>query len=152
MSRDALVKLLEPAIERLGYELVDIELKLGGRDGMLRVYLDKVDGIDIEDCETVSHQVSAILDVEDALSGHYTLEVSSPGLDRTLTKPAHFERFMGEDVRVKLRFPLEGRRNFKGALKSADEKQIEIEVDGQSHSLPLTMIESARLVPQLQSR
>lgn len=147
-----MVKLLEPAIERLGYELVDIELKLGGRDGMLRVYLDKVDGIDIEDCETVSHQVSAILDVEDALSGHYTLEVSSPGLDRTLTKPAHFERFMGEDVRVKLRFPLEGRRNFKGALKSADEKQIEIEVDGQSHSLPLTMIESARLVPQLQSR
>ena len=147
-----MVKLLEPAIERLGYELVDIELKLGGRDGMLRVYLDKVDGIDIEDCETVSHQVSAILDVEDALSGHYTLEVSSPGLDRTLTKPAHFERFMGEDVRVKLRFPLEGRRNFKGALKSADEKQIEIEVDGQSHSLPLTMSESARLVPQLQSR
>ena len=152
MSRDALVKLLEPAIERLGYELVDIELKLGGRDGMLRVYLDKADGVDIEDCETVSHQVSAILDVEDPLSGHYTLEVSSPGLDRTLTKPAHFERFMGEDVRVKLRFPLEGRRNFKGALKSADEKQIEIEVDGQSHSLPLTMIESARLVPQLQSR
>ena len=152
MSRDALVKLLEPAIERLGYELVDIELKLGGRDGMLRVYLDKADGIDIEDCETVSHQVSAILDVEDPLSGHYTLEVSSPGLDRTLTKPAHFERFMGEDVRVKLRFPLEGRRNFKGALKSADEKQIEIEVDGQSHSLPLTTIESARLVPQLQSR
>lgn len=152
MSRDALVKLLEPAIERLGYELVDIELKLGGRDGMLRVYLDKADGVDIEDCETVSHQVSAILDVEDPLSGHYTLEVSSPGLDRTLTKPAHFERFMGEDVRVKLRFPLEGRRNFKGALKSADEKQIEIEVDGQSHSLPLTTIESARLVPQLQSR
>ena len=152
MSRDALVKLLEPTIERLGYELVDIELKLGGRDGMLRVYLDKADGIDIEDCETVSHQVSAILDVEDPLSGHYTLEVSSPGLDRTLTKPAHFERFMGEDVRVKLRFPLEGRRNFKGALKSADEKQIEIEVDGQSHSLPLTTIESARLVPQLQSR
>lgn len=147
-----MVKLLEPAIERLGYELVDIELKLGGRDGMLRVYLDKADGVDIEDCETVSHQVSAILDVEDPLSGHYTLEVSSPGLDRTLTKPAHFERFMGEDVRVKLRFPLEGRRNFKGALKSADEKQIEIEVDGQSHSLPLTMIESARLVPQLQSR
>lgn len=147
-----MVKLLEPAIERLGYELVDIELKLGGRDGMLRVYLDKADGVDIEDCETVSHQVSAILDVEDPLSGHYTLEVSSPGLDRTLTKPAHFERFMGEDVRVKLRFPLEGRRNFKGALKSADEKQIEIEVDGQSHSLPLTTIESARLVPQLQSR
>lgn len=152
MSRNALVKLLEPAIERLGYELFDLELKLGGRDGMLRVYIDKAEGIDIEDCEAISHQVSALLDVEDPLSGHYTLEVSSPGLDRTLTKPAHFERFMGEDVRVKLRFPLEGRRNFKGALKSADEEHIEIEVDGQSHSLPLTTIESARLVPQLQSR
>ena len=115
----------------------------------MRIYIDKADGIDVEDCEAVSRQVSAILDVEDPLPGHYTLEVSSPGLDRTLTKPAHFERFMGEDVRVKLRFPLDGRRNFKGALKSVDEDNIEVEVDGESHSLPLATIESARLVPQL---
>ena len=149
MSRDALISLLEPTIERLGYELADLELKLGGPDGLVRIYIDKADGIDIEDCEVVSRQVSAILDVEDPLPGNYTLEVSSPGLDRTLTKPAHFERFMGEDVRVKLRFPLDGRRNFKGALKSVDEDNIEVEVDGESHSLPLATIESARLVPQL---
>ena len=147
MSRDSLISLLEPTIERLGYELADLELKIGGRDGLVRVYIDKADGIDIEDCEAVSRQVSAILDVEDPLPGHYTLEVSSPGLDRTLTKPAHFQRFMGEDVRVKLRFPLAGRRNFKGALKSADDENIEVEVDGELHSLPLATIESARLVP-----
>ncbi len=149
MSKDSLIRLLEPTIERLGYELTDLELKLGGRDGLVRIFIDKDGGIDVDDCEAVSHQVSAILDVEDPIPSHYTLEVSSPGLDRTLTKPAHFQRFMGEDVRVKLRFPLDGRRNFKGALKSADDENIEVEVDGESHSLPLSTIESARLVPQL---
>ncbi len=149
MSKDSLSRLLEPTIERLGYELTDLELKLGGRDGLVRIFIDKDGGIDVDDCEAVSHQVSAILDVEDPIPSHYTLEVSSPGLDRTLTKPAHFQRFMGEDVRVKLRFPLDGRRNFKGALKSADDENIEVEVDGESHSLPLSTIESARLVPQL---
>ncbi len=149
MSREGLIKLLEPAIERMGFELADLELKLGGQDGLLRIFIDKDDGIDVEDCESVSRQVSAILDVEDPLPGNYTLEVSSPGLDRTLTKPAHFQRFMGEDVRVKLRFPLEGRRNFRGALKSANDENIEVEVDGESHSLSLATIESARLVPSL---
>lgn len=149
MTKDELTALIEPAIESLGYELSDIDVKLGGKDGFLRIYIDRPEGIVIEDCESVSRQVSAILDVEDPLPGHYVLEVSSPGLDRTLTKPAHFQRFMGEDVRVKLRFPLDGRRNFRGALRSADEEKIEVEVDGESHSLPLATIESARLVPTL---
>ncbi len=149
MSRDELVKLLEPAIERLGYELADLELRTGSGDGIVRVFIDKADGIGIEDCEIVSRQVSAILDVEDPIPGNYSLEVSSPGLDRTLTKPAHFQRFMGQDVRVKLRFPLSGRRNYRGALKSADDEKIEVEVDGESHSLPIATIESARLVPSL---
>lgn len=149
MSRDELIKLLEPLIERLGYELTDLELKTGGADGILRIFIDKADGIDIEDCEKVSRQVSAILDVEDPVQGNYALEVSSPGLDRTLTKPAHFKQFMGQDVRVKLRFPLSGRRNYRGSLKSADEEKIEVEVDGESHSLPIATIESARLIPTL---
>ena len=144
-----LTKLIEPTIEQLGYELSDLEVKTGGRDGVIRVFIDKADGVDMTDCETVSRQVSAILDVEDPLPGNYTLEVSSPGLDRTLTKPAHFQRFMGEDIRVKLRFPLEGRRNFRGALKSVNEENIEVEVDGESHSLSLATIESARLVPSV---
>ena len=149
MSKLELMRLLEPTIERMGYELTDLELRLGGRSGLVCVYIDQDEGIDIDDCEAVSRQVSAILDVEDPLPGHYTLEVSSPGLDRTLTKPAHFQRFMGEDVRVKLRFPLAGRRNFRGALTSADEENIEVEVDGESHKLPIATIESARLVPSL---
>ncbi len=144
-----LANLIEPTIEQLGYELSDLELKLGGRDGIVRVFIDKPDGVDLADCEIVSRQLSAILDVEDPLPGHYRLEVSSPGLDRKLTKPAHFQRFTGETVRVKLRFPVDGRRNFRGALRAADDEKIEVEVDGESHSLRIATIESARLVPSL---
>jgi ribosome maturation factor RimP len=147
MSRDKLIKLVEPLVEQLGFELADLELRTGGRDGILRIFIDKADGIGIEDCEEVSRRVSAIFDVEDPVQSDYTLEVSSPGLDRTLTKLAHFQRFMGQDVKVKLRFPLEGRRNYRGALKAADEDKIEVEVDGESLSLPLATIESARLIP-----
>ena len=144
-----LEKLIEPTIEQLGYELSDLELKLDGRDGIVRVFIDKPEGVDLSDCEIVSRQLSAILDVEDPLPGNYRLEVSSPGLDRTLTKPEHFQRFTGEAVRVKLRFPVAGRRNFRGTLRSADDEQIEVEVDGESHSLQIATIESARLIPSL---
>ncbi len=142
-----LANLIEPTIEQLGYELSDLELKLGGRDGIVRVFIDKPDGVDLSDCEIVSRQLSAILDVEDPLPGHYRLEVSSPGLDRKLTKPAHFQRFTGETIRVKLRFPVSGRRNFRGTLRAADDEKIEIEVDGEPHSLQIATIESARLIP-----
>ncbi len=149
MTSEELIRLLEPHIERLGYEVTDLELKLGGRDGVLRVFIDKPGGVGLDDCESVSHQISALLDVEDPIPGHYVLEVSSPGLDRRLTKVEHFRRYTGEDVRIKLRFPVEGRRNFRGALKAVDEESIEVEVDGQSHRLPIATIASARLVPSL---
>ena len=149
MTAEELKRLLEPAIERLGYELADLELKLGGRDGVVRVFIDRPEGIGLDDCEVVSRQVSSLLDVEDPLPGHYVLEVSSPGLDRRLTKPEHFRRFTGEDVRVKLRFPLDGRRNFRGELKAANDENIEVVVDGETHRLPIATIESARLVPSL---
>jgi ribosome maturation factor RimP len=142
-----LANLIEPTVVNLGYELSDLELKLGGRDGIVRVFIDKPEGVDLTDCEIVSKQLSAVLDVEDPLPGHYTLEVSSPGLDRKLTKPEHFQRFLGELVRVKLRFPLAGRRNFRGTLRAADEKKIEVEVDGEAYSLEIAAIESARLIP-----
>ncbi len=142
-----LEKLIEPAVEQLGYELSDLELMIGGRVGIVRVFIDKPDGVDLSDCEIVSRQLSAVLDVENPLPGNYRLEVSSPGLDRKLTKPEHFQRFLGEPVRVKLRFAVDGRRNFRGALRAADEEQIEVEVDGESHSLDIAMIESARLIP-----
>jgi len=149
VTADELRRVLEPSIEQLGYELSDIEVRLGGKDGVVRVFIDRPQGIGLEDCEAVSRQVSAVLDVEDPLPGQYVLEVSSPGLDRKLTKVEHFQRFTGEDVRVKLRVPIAGRRNFRGALRAADKETIEIEVDGERHSLPLAAIESARLVPSM---
>ena len=149
VTGEELTKLLEPAIEQLGFELSDLEVKLGGRDGLIRLFIDKADGVGLEDCETVSRQVSALLDVEDPVPGHYVLEVSSPGLDRRLTKLEHFQRFIGEDIQVKLRFPIAGRRNFRGALRAADGKNIDVEVDGESHRLSIATIQSARLIPTL---
>ena len=150
MTGDELAKLLEPTVERLGYELVDLEVRLGGKGGLVRVFIDKSEGIDLEDCETVSRAVSALLDVEDPVPGNYNLEVSSPGLDRRLTKVEHFQRFAGETVKVQMRLPIEGRRRFRGTLVSSDDENIVVDVDGESHSLPLKMIDTARLVPAVE--
>jgi ribosome maturation factor RimP len=147
MTSDELLKLLEPAVERLGYELADLEVRLGNKGGVVRVFIDKPEGIDLDDCEKVSLAVSALLDVEDPVPGNYNLEVSSPGLDRKLTKVEHFQRFEGETVKVQMRFPVEGRRRFRGTLVSSDDENIVVEVDGESHSLPLKTIDTARLVP-----
>ena len=141
--------MLEPTVERLGYELADLEVRLGSKGGMVRIFIDKPEGIDLEDCERVSLAVSALLDVEDPVPGNYNLEVSSPGLDRKLTKVEHFQRFEGETVNVKMRFPIEGRRRFRGTLVSSDDENIVVEVDGESHSLPLKTIDTARLVPEV---
>ncbi len=149
MTSEELKDLLEPSVEALGYELIELELRTGGRNGLMRLFIDAPEGIGLDDCESVSRQVSTVLDVEDPIPGNYTLEVSSPGLDRALTKPAHFQRFTGEDVRIKLRAPVDGRRNFRGALRAADEDSIEVEVDGQSHTLAIAAIASARLVPAI---
>ena len=147
MTGDEMLKLLEPAVERLGYELADLEVRLGGKGGLIRVFIDKPEGIDLDDCEKVSLAVSALLDVEDPVPGNYNLEVSSPGLDRKLTKVEHFQRFAGETVKVQMRFPIEGRRRFRGILVSSDEENIVVQVDGESLSLPLKTIDTARLVP-----
>ena len=150
MTGSELAKLLEPTVTRLGYELVDLEVRLGGSGGMVRLFIDKPEGIDLEDCEKVSMAVSALLDVEDPVPGNYNLEVSSPGLDRKLTKVEHFQRFAGETVKVQMRFPIEGRRRFRGTLVSSDDENIVVEVDGESFSLPLKTIDTARLVPVIE--
>lgn len=147
MTSDELAKLLEPAIVRLGYELWNLELKVGGKHGVLRLFIDKADGVGLDDCEKVSLAVSALLDVEDPLPNHYDLEVSSPGLDRRLVKVEHFQRFTGETLKVQMRFPIEGRRRFRGTLVSSDDENIVVEVDGESHTLPVATIDTARLVP-----
>jgi len=131
----------------MGYELIDLELQLGGKSGAVRLFIDHPEGIGLDDCEKVSRVISALLDVEDPLPGHYNLEVSSPGLDRKLTKIEHFQRFAGEIVKVKTRFPVGGRKRFRGTLLSSDDETIVVEVDGESHTLPMATIDSARLVP-----
>lgn len=146
MTGDELGQLLEPAIERLGYELSDLEVKLGGKNGVVRVFIDRPDGIGLDDCEKVSRAISALLDVEDPLPGQYALEVSSPGLDRKLTKFSHFQRFTGEIVKVKMRFPVAGRKRFRGTLMSSNDEKIVLEVDGESHTLSIATIDTARLV------
>ena len=122
-------------------------MRLGGKSGLVRLFIDKPGGIGLADCENVSRAVSALLDVEDPVPGNYDLEVSSPGFDRKLTKVEHFQRFIGEIVKVKLRIPMAGRRRFRGRLLSADDERIVLEVDGESHSLALATIDTARLVP-----
>jgi ribosome maturation factor RimP len=158
--RDTLMRLLEPPIEALGFELLEIEFAQAGRGGTLRIYIDRgaggdrgqdspsQGGISVDDCAAVSHAVSEILDAEDPIKGHYTLEVSSPGVDRVLRKRAHFERFVSERVFVELKLPIEGRRRFAGTLKSVLGEAIVVEVDGRAHELPLERIQKARLRPE----
>ena len=149
ISGDELKQLLEPGIERLGYEVSDLEVQLSGKSGVVRIFIDHPDGISLHDCEKVSQAGSARFDVEDPLQAHYNLEVSSPGLDRKLTKVEHFQRFKGETLKVQLRFPIAGRKRFRGRLLSSNDENIVVEVDGEPHTLPLATIDTARLVPEV---
>ena len=151
--RDALLRLLEPPVEALGFELVDVEFAAQGRGGVLRIFIDRRAGgdgagITVDDCALVSHEVSRVLETEVPIKGDYTLEVSSPGFDRILRKPAHFARFIGERVAAELKLPQDGRLRFVGVLKSLGEGRIEVEVDGRLYSLPLERIQKARLRPE----
>jgi ribosome maturation factor RimP len=149
--REALMRLLEPPIEALGYELIDLEFAREGRGGVLRIYIDRRAGavdVTVDDCASVSHAVSQVLETHDPIKGPYTLEVSSPGFDRILRTRAHFERFVGERVFAELKLPIDGRRRFMGTLKSVSNDTIVVEVDGQAHSLPLDRIQKARLRPE----
>jgi ribosome maturation factor RimP len=143
----ALQELLGPAVGAMGYELLGVQCLKQRRGMLVRVYIDHEDGITLDDCERVSHQVSGILDVEDPIRGEYTLEVSSPGFDRPLFTPEHFTRFMGRRVRVQLYRPLAGRRRFSGILQGFEAGQVLLVEEGALHTLPFDQIEKARLVP-----
>ncbi len=143
-----LTELLQPVVEELGYSLWEIECSPGRGSGLVRLYLDAEAGITVEDCARVSRAVSDVLDAEDPIPGEYTLEVSSPGLERPLRTAEHFGRFVGETVFVELAQPQDGRRRFLGLLAAADATTIEVEVDGQRHVLPVSGIRRAHLAPQ----
>ena len=146
-------RLLEPGVNALGFELVDVEVSGSGHHALLRVYIDSPEGVDVDDCARVSRQLSALLDVEDPLPGEYTLEVSSPGLDRPLVTLEHFRRFAGETIKVKLARPLGGRRKITGRLLEVADDHVVVEAEGaggapERFTLAYAEIERARLVPK----
>ena len=143
-----LTEMLTPSVEDLGYELVGIEYIRAGKHSTLRVYIDQEGGIVVDDCAAVSRQVSAIMDVEDPITNEYTLEVSSPGLERPLFSAAHYEAFAGETVKVQLRMPIQNRRRWKGIISSVDGEIICINVDGVEERFALSNIQKANIVPK----
>lgn len=148
MLRDQLVELLQPVVAGLGYELWELEYAARSGDGLLRLYIDSAHGISVDDCERVSRAVSQAMDVSDPIAGHYTLEVSSPGLDRVLRTPEHFARFNGERVRLETTALVNGRKRFAGRLTQVGEGQITLEIEGGTVSLPINGIHKARVAPE----
>lgn len=142
--------LIEPTVISMGYDFVGMEVHSQPGGSLLRVYIDSGDGITVDDCQKVSHQVSGVLEVEDPISGKYTLEISSPGLDRPLFTEEHFRQFAGNDVKIRVGFPVEGRRKFTGTLQGVDDDhQVIVQIDEQEFHLQLANIEQARLVPDI---
>ncbi|MDT3722575.1 ribosome maturation factor RimP [Pseudomonas oryzihabitans] len=147
---EQLQALLAPVVEALGYVCWGVEYISQGRHSLLRVYIDHPNGILVEDCEKVSRQVSGVLDVEDPITNEYTLEVSSPGMDRPLFTLEQFAAHVGEQVKVKLRSPFEGRRNFQGLLRGVEDQDVVVQVDEHEYLLPIEMIDKANVVPRFE--
>jgi len=141
-----LTDLLRPAVEQTGKELLGIEYISAGRNSILRLFIDHVDGINVDDCAEVSRQVGAMLDVEDPISSEYSLEVSSPGVDRPLFSHAHYQAVIGETINIKLSMPLNGRRKFKGELIAVTEQELTMVVDGIDYAILLSNIDKGNLV------
>ena len=141
--------MLHSTVEALGFELWGVEHMPQGKHSVLRVFIDNPAGITVDDCARVSEQVSGILDVEDPISGEYTLEVSSPGLDRQLFKLAQYAGYIGETVELRLRSAFEGRRKFKGTLKGVEGEDVVIQIEDHEFLLPFGAIEKARIQPRV---
>lgn len=140
--------LIEPVARSLSCELWGIEYRMQGRRALLRIFIDKEEGIAVEDCEKVSRQVSSVLDVEDPIRAEYTLEVSSPGMDRPLFKLDQYKKHLGDTVSLQLRMAFDGRRKFTGVLKNIENDEIVLEVGDEEYLLPFELIDKAKIVPQ----
>jgi len=138
-------QMLESTVEALGFDLWGLEYLSQGRHSLLRLYIDGENGVTVDDCALVSQQVSSVLDVEDPIAGDYTLEVSSPGMDRLLFKLDQYPGYVGEAVELRLRSAFEGRRKFKGVLKGIEGEDVVVQVDDHEYLLPHSAIEKARI-------
>ncbi len=143
-----LTEMLESPVEAAGYELVGLEFIRAGEHSTLRIYIDSENGIDVDDCAEVSHQVSAVLDVEDPISVAYNLEISSPGLERPLFKPEHYQQFIGHEVNIVLKMAVGNRRKWKGVIQAVEGENITINVDEQNEEFALSNISKANLIPK----
>lgn len=147
-KQELLSELIRPAVEALGCELWGIEFFSQGKKSLLRIYIDKEDGIMVEDCEKVSRQVSSIFDVEDPIASHYTLEVSSPGMDRPLFSLEQFAKAIGEEVAIKLSQTFEGQKKLKGLVVAIEEDEIVLQQENEQIVLPYECIDKANVVPK----
>jgi len=144
---DELNALIEPVVTGMGFSLWGIEYLRSGKFSTLRIYIDHENGIHVDHCAEVSRQISAVMDVEDPITGNYNLEVSSPGMDRPLFTIEQYAAYVGEWVEVKLRFAFESRKNFKGVLVGVEDGDVIVSVDGEEFLLPVESIEKGRIIP-----
>ena len=142
---DKLRNLVQPTVEAMGFELWGLEFLSQGRHSLLRLYIESEQGVQVDDCARVSEQVSALLDVEEPVSGEYVLEVSSPGVDRRLFTLEQCAAYIGEHIDLRLRRPFEGQRRFKGLLRAVEGEEVVLLVDDHEYLLPFTEIERAQL-------
>lgn len=147
--QERLHDLIAPVVEALGCELWGLEYLTQGRQATLRIYIEKEteDGVGLHDCEKVSRQVSSVMDVEDPIASQYTLEVSSPGMDRPLFSLDHYQRSVGEKVAVKLSRAFEGRKKFTGSIVSVEDDEVVLRVDDEEYLLPIELIDKANIIP-----
>jgi ribosome maturation factor RimP len=139
-------QLVQQVVESQGYELVEVELKGAGKSSVLRIFIDRADGVSLRDCELVSEQVGTVLDVEDLIPSAYTLEVSSPGLDRKLVKESDYTRFEGKLARIQTRIPLNQQKVFRGRLQGLYDGKVRLELqNGDLLDIPMDVIREARL-------
>lgn len=148
-QEEALRALIDPVVNSFDCELWGIDYVPMKQGALLRIFIDKSDGVSIDDCSNVSRQVGALLDVEDTIKVNYTLEVSSTGIDKPLMNVSHYERYIGESIKVRLKWPIEERRNFTGVISSVENEVIDIDVDGQAFSIPFDAIGRGRLLVEI---
>ena len=145
----SVIELIEPVLLANGLELVDVEFKKEGKSWVLRVYIDKESGVTLADCQKVSGLTGDLIDVEDVIDLDYTLEVSSPGLNRVLKKEKDFIRFCGKKISVQCHAPLNGKKRFIGCLTNFENQSIHLEMDGQLHAIPLNRVAKANLIIEI---
>ena len=146
LDSDGLATLFTPIVEGLGFTLWGVEYRHSQHHALVKVFIDHEDGITVDNCSDVSHQISGILDVEDPINVAYTLEVSSPGVERPLMKKEHFVKYIGQEIKVRLSWAVNERKNFLGKLTQVENEDITVNVDGELFELPLNAVKRANLI------